>query len=236
MDQIGNIIDNLPIQDYSQNARRQEKVIGQKAAIRQIDPTDRRDMQRLRTIDRDPKVLRWMAGEPLRDEDLMYDAKGLNEYKIFVISGSQSLKDSNEIGELQGIITVRPDKNERVEELRRLNLISQNSIQPILEVSYAQYPNSANRQVASGLRQVCARISRINAEIAEKSEFSPNILITAYSDSENIDSIRVLENSGFERKGTVNYDGEENSVYVLNWQQLNKLLHEQGEMEFKETI
>ena len=214
----------------------QKSIIGQRAAIREVNLNDPDEIRRLMTIDQSPGHIKWFNSKP--EDFTAMDEEGILEFvtapghRLFVVSGSSQHSDinkSHEVGKLQGWVKVNPDDETRVVELREKKIVPQNYL-PIIEISYAKLPDAPSGQKASGVRQVCIEAVKLNREHKPQRDY-PNLSIVAYViDDErgtNEDSIPVLEAAGFEEKGKVRYDedaSQPDRVFVLNWEKLDEKL------------
>lgn len=224
------LIDGLEVQSYGENnPREQWGTVGEKSAIREIDPTDRIDVQRVFDIDRQANVLKFMVGDPKTERESI-DWANLDVH-MFAVSGAEGVA-KDEQGELQGWIWFARDEKERLERAQDQGLLTLVEDAELLEVSFAKYDSASPGQISSGLRQACERIAGLRVS-DEDNNFSPDTVITAYVSPQNTDSIHVLEASGFVPKGEIIYDPAENSepdiLYILDWYKLNSILHEKAD-------
>lgn len=223
------LIDGLEVQSYGEyNPREQWGTVGEKSSIREIDPTDRIDVQRIFDIDRQANVLKFMAGDPKTERESI-DWANL-EVHMFAVSGAEGVA-KDEQGELQGWIWFQKDAKERLEKAQNQGLVTLSYGAQLLEVSFARYEKAENGQMASGLRQACQKIW--TDSVREDSNERPNIVVTAYADPENEASINVLESAGFVARGDVIYDPKQSIksdvLYVLNWSLLDTIVHEKAD-------
>lgn len=230
LDMQESLIGGLEVQSYgAHNPREQGGTVGEKSAIREIDPTDRIDVQRIFDIDRRGAVKKFMVGKEKTEQESI-DWANLDVH-MFAVSGSEGVPKS-EVGELQGWIWFARDKKERLERTQDQGLLTLADGAELLEVSFAKYESAPPGQMASGLRQACDKVARLRVS-EEDAKLIPDTIITAYVSPENIDSIHVLEASGFVAKGEIVYDpaesGETDVLYVLDWNKLNGILHEKAD-------
>lgn len=114
------LIDSLEIKDYSAQHREQWGLIGEKSAIRTIDPEDRIDVQRVFDIDRQKGVLEFSYGEPKNERESIDWAN--EEVHMFAVSGSEGVS-KEEFGELQGWIWFYKDEELRLKQVRESGLV-----------------------------------------------------------------------------------------------------------------
>jgi hypothetical protein len=224
--------------DISSEKMEQSRMIGQRTAIRAFVPNDPEDMERLQKIFQDPDVQRWMEGvKDMNADDIKRFSKrqgrkwgrGYQHEFVFAISGSPGfLRNSDEEGKVQGVVNIYRVFKEDKDALVEKGLFKDD--EDIFEVSYARNPQARPGQVSSGLIQACFRLDLMlgNTERGEK----PSLPIVAFVESENRNSVSVLEHSGFERIGWL--DGDE--VYRLNWEKAQSILHESADEEFVATF
>ena len=214
----------------------QKSIVGQHAAIREVNTSDPDEIRRLMEIDRSPGHIKWFNSRPedftSMNETEMRDFVADPNHHLYIVSGSSlhnEIRKRSEVGRLQGWVKVNPDDDKRVEELRNQKIIPQNKL-PVFEISYAKHPDAPSGQMASGVRQVCIEGVKLNLVLDPESN-RPYMSIVAYViDDErgtNKESIQVLEASGFEEKRKVIYDeaaSRPDRVFVLNWEKLDEKL------------
>ncbi|HAP37349.1 hypothetical protein A2574_03930 [Candidatus Shapirobacteria bacterium RIFOXYD1_FULL_38_32] len=180
-------IDNLNIGNYQENGREQVRMKGETAAIRLFDPSDREDMQRLRSINDDEKVKKWMIGADETSDKGIVDWANEDSLRtleiLFAISGTKEWAGKDEAGEAQGFVYCYPEEKERLENLVKEGILSEDEIVKPYEISYARNPESKEKQMASGVRQVCWMLNQIKGGLVNLSE--PKMLVTVYVDPEN---------------------------------------------------
>ena len=134
-----------------------------------------------------------------------------------VVSNSPDLP-LEEKDQVQGWISVEPDLNAK--KLTELGILPRH--REALEIVYARFPDSpVRRHVASGVRQVCARMGETYAQNGSLAD----LLITAYVLNRNAASQGLLRASGFRDHGDSNLwlaDQVPFRVYALDWQSLNQ--------------
>ena len=197
-----------------------------KSTIRKINPTNPEDMRRVVLIDKNPKVLKYMVGEPLHGKEFLEFITDTKDKTLYGVVGS-GLVPPEEKNKLQGWIMVYSGKEVTRRAIRALERRVMESHCSVLEISYAKYPNALPGQIANGLRQVLLEIARRDGIDLADNDFTYKRLVTAYSDSGNIKSRHVLEAAGFvlQKKKTL-WDPKESkkkdSVYLLDWQKLRQ--------------
>lgn len=214
----------------------QQIIKGQEAAIRRVRPHYLKELIRLQVIEEDP--IKWFVSRseaytPLTEAELTAFKSPTNDLLVYAVSGAMGRSDIEELGEvgkLHGLIYINPDSKIRIAQLQAKGLTPSISTPRILEVSYAKLPTALAGQMASGLRQVCVEIARMNASIDTQSN-EPTIMINAYViDDErglNSESINVLHASGFVERGKIRYDNEASAtdrVFTLDWKNLDAKL------------
>ncbi len=198
--------------------------------IRRFNPNNSEDSQILSDINRHPEVGKWMVGEST-DE-------GMKAEVDWMIRGTEGEKTDPIL-----LFAVVNEQNKPVgwvmfyldtylsEELKRQNAISDNSL--VLEVSYAksliEWPTETDfiterdnlqteqstHVAVNGLKQAALFLKLKEETISEEMATKPrSLVITAYTDPTNIPSERVLESNNFMRIGEVDYDGEQNTVWL----------------------
>lgn len=247
---------HLENKDYTGVYSEQIKYIGEtRAAIRYLDFDDKRDMKRLLSTIRHPRVKKFVDG--LTGMDIS-DVRGwADEYKdhtgfandgewmvLFGIAGTPSnpsIKNS-QIGEYQGFVNCYSSPGDREQTRSNARLLGRRIIQAtdIVELSVAKWPPAPSGQVDSAIRQVCLEINRIKGKSlrndtgkhSKKSE--PDMLIVAYIEPQNIHSRKVFELSGFINRGETKYVGDNGKVesdllYELDWKKLNQIVHKNAD-------
>ncbi len=208
--------------------------VGERAGLRAPRVEDPEEIGRLALIDQDPQTIRWFNSIPEKYETL--DEQGLvdfaanrTDHLIYVVAGSPDNEaiTTDEVGKLQGWVRISRDAPERVGQIVELGLIDpeEEKTANVIEVEYAKLPTAPARQMASAVREVCSRLAAMDAVTFPDSE-KPVSMVTAYVIPGNGKSVRVLEASGFELSGRVQFDDDakiKDMLFVLNWQKLNEI-------------
>jgi hypothetical protein len=164
-------------------------------SIRKILPDNPFDFDRIRTIDRDPHVLRWMAGIPISDEELLDFITDKPDYFIYGIYGLEGYVDPTEVNLLQGWVTIRQIAPEQLKMLSIANLsVPENT----WEISYAKYPLAKSGQISDGISQA----------IIEFLTNHQSASIIAFIDAKNIASRTVIQKNHFINIGLAHYDSD----------------------------
>lgn len=167
MSENGSKIDSLSIQHFGLGLPRDQKIIfGGTSGFRFFDPTDRIDMHRLQQIIESGGVQEMMLDTTLTDRQIINwaKAKGKGTEMVYAIVGSPQRYESygkkwkqREVGEVQGFVNLLWGQEEMktIQELEVLKILPpRDATKSYIEVSYARKPYTANRQIASGLRQI----------------------------------------------------------------------------------
>lgn len=232
-------IDLLPVKTYPRG-RKMWRIPGEKAALRWFDPHDAIDMKRLREIDRDSEVNKWMAypGEGDTPDDKL---KMLVENKSTILRFAvvKSEGEADEIGEVQG--WVRFDQNPQ--RIAKVNQVDPYLLQgkKLIDVTFARYPksNPGEGLISSALRQmslfVLAEWEFLKSKTGEDTDnLSPiDMAVIAYVEPDNVVSKRVLEKAGFTKKlDNIVYSEEEprpNELWLLDWDKVHKIAHSKSD-------
>src|SRR3989344_2523109 len=221
------VIDALPTHDTPRPVTR---VIGERSALGITDPTDRDDMIVTRLIDRDlPNIF----DQTESDSELIQEVKDRHPGDVdeegvwrFAVIGSEGVP-VHEVGRMQGWVGVY--RGEETEDLQAAGLLEKDFSSDVLEISYARRPDAPDKQMASAVRQVCLKLSQMNGAMAENdpNKLKPDFAVTAFVTTDNEKSQRVLEAAGFEKKGMMAREGEEDVgeqiCYRLDWDNLHKI-------------
>jgi hypothetical protein len=213
------------------------RTVGEKAALRPFNTEDPKDIQKLRDIDHWSETLKWVydPGAPL------YEAKGLRNwvkdffqnrrYKtLFAISSSDESIPAFEKGEAQGWIRMDAAASVNTRLKNALGISLANLPNPI-EVTYVKHPEAPKGLMASGLRQACWQVSRMDGSITDDQAI-PHRIIFAFVKPENLDSITVLDHSGFVKKASGVYwhlndplsnPHDKYDCFVLDWAKLQNI-------------
>ena len=235
-------MDQFTERNYQAEERRQIKYFGETAAIRRIDFKDSIDMIRVRDIMDDPETQKFItdAKGSTNKDNIKWAQAHSNRFFVYSVSASVNESDPNERGELQGFVSIYSGKDEK----RLLKkMIERESIDPDLassipyQVVYVSLPDARGKHLmASALRQVCAEMGKIDAQRRREKKFtavSPDILVFGFVLPENFASTRILKEAGFtKRPGLIQNDKDDprqSEIYQLDWQKLNKIMHERAE-------
>ena len=170
-------ISDLPLRNYDRTRypRRMTRAVGEKAGVRIIDIKDRKDMTRYKEIN-DRLNEDEFENVFLSEQETIQEAReGRPGYKKkrrkdeedptydFMIAGSKAV-EGVEVGELQGWASYWPDTY--AQKLSDMGLIPNDTrAENVLEVEYVRRINAAEKQTASGLRQVLSRLGGINLQL-----------------------------------------------------------------------
>lgn len=166
-----------------------------RCSIRKISSDNPVDFDRIRTIDRDPHVLRWLVGIPISDDELLDFVTNKPGYLIYGIFGLKDYVDQTEINQLQGWITFRRIASEQLKMLSLAHLSVPNSA---WEISYAKYPPAKPGQISDG----------IGLAITEFITHHQSSSIVAFIDPKNIASEIIIKKNSFLNIGSAFYDSD----------------------------
>lgn len=207
--------DKLP--SYKKTLR-MEQVGGEKSGLRLIQLT-REDLEQYKIIDRVFESFHEKSDQELINEVKQNrpGRKGTEEY-FFGVAGTEEV-DPKEIGKLQGWIEVFEVNRQRIKGTTLFNEIKDDST--ILEIAYGKDPNAPPHQMASAVRQVCIKMSRIDALMHQDLEHitHPQMTIVANVLPSNEKSKQVLLAAGFEpaKKDQSVTSYSPYDIYVLKW-------------------
>lgn len=164
---------------------------------------DNQELDRLKLIDLDGEVRRFVAiDKPFYE----LDKKGIDNYiegtsesVVLGVSGKNIFVGEEEGGKLQGVLYVYFDSKERIEEIQKRGLL-EGKIDCFVEIGYAKVPGAKPHQISNGVRVLMQLIKKTYSKTEQ------TVCITAYAESENIKSIKVLEAVGFCKVGEVVYN------------------------------
>ncbi len=187
------------------------------AFLRFFDINDQEDIEAYRLVDIEPDVRFWMEEDPIEtDEEIIKHLSNVTEFLIMAIC---SKKDSRIIGWIQFTCDDPyhvAQLNEGKDRFRDCT--------DIVEVSYARHTKSEDITkgfISSAVRQACY----IFNESFKHTFPDKKLIITAYTDVENVPSERVLEKSFFTKVGKVFYYEDEpdlkDNLWVLDTEKLN---------------
>ncbi|OGD10384.1 hypothetical protein A2397_03870 [Candidatus Amesbacteria bacterium RIFOXYB1_FULL_44_23] len=224
-------IEDLKTQDYSARTREQKRYQGQISAVRYLDPHDYVDATKLKATINSPAVQTWMADLNLTDEDYIAWMQEQGEAKnrrhhLFAVSASQRANTEN-VGEVQGFVYFYsgPEEKQQAQRLVEEGLLTSTDLDQnrLLEISFAKSPDTPPGRMVGGIMQACLEISNRMQRVGDSDP--NNIVVLAYIDPENSNSIKAAEAAGFIGIGTVSGYGEDtepNKVYKLSWSLLNQ--------------
>ncbi len=207
-------------------------IVGENTALRQINTRDPVDLERYWQTNQS-------VGPGLMVADIETEAELVENAKFngpglgftFAISGISG----EETGEFQGFVQFTQEEGleTKIEETGLFQFLKDVEV---WEVSYAKYPPSAPRQVASAVRQgsvlVLTKIKRRG--------YYPRIAVIGSTDPvQNPGSLRVLSGACFDAIGSdkeqplgiIQYDEQSqglDSVWLLNWNKLQHRLREKA--------
>ncbi|MFZ5425007.1 MAG: GNAT family N-acetyltransferase [Patescibacteria group bacterium] len=193
-------------------------------SLRQFNPSNSEDTQRLTDMDKNPNVLKFMGGDPSSAEDIDYllNVKPFHEEDPRLI---WAIVDTE--NKLVGWIQFYEDEI-LPESIKNELSIPKHAL--ILETSYCKlfkawsdsnsfidarthFLQKENLGVAyHGLRESIAYFKALNISA------SMPICITAYTERGNIASEKVLEKNGFKKVGITDYaiEDKDNNVWLLS--------------------
>lgn len=249
-------IDSLTQIDYSIDPRRVINYRGETAGLVLMNSNDPQDMQRVRRIEReaidsnpifargkntDKKLIDWVKRDGVQGkwENGEWKQTYPNEWPGIPLGvvGLDKVEQA-EKGELIGWVQFYPpDANEeRYAQYRKEGILPATpSPLPMVEISYGKLPDAPSGHMASGLRQACLELSKSLVQTDDfkqnerSSEIKPSLEIVAYVATDNINSIRVLEASAFERKTELHGGKLEEFFYTLNWDKLHEIVQEKAD-------
>lgn len=213
----------------NKNELKLKRYPGEKSAIRFFDSSDKEDMLRLRRIVDHSDVQDMMdsvAGMSKRDRYDWADEKGVyGRYYMFAVSGTEAIfgeDNKNEIGQVQGFVYLYAGSDERkiANRLVRAGLIKKSEVgdSKIFEISFAKLPGSLSGQISSAVRQACLELRRL-----DRIKEGTGVFVFCFIDEENTASMRVVEASGFERRGKHFYEADSkdmSALYILDYKKL----------------
>ncbi len=213
----------------------QTQYSGERSAIRWANPSDPQDLERLRIIDQDAERIEWFESVPedykyMGDSALAKFATDTSKQLLYAVSGAPEVPGllTSEVGELQGWIWVKRDDQTRIDQMVEQGIVpaEKASSSNIFEICYARLNSAPSLQIASGLRQACAELARIDSAINPDAD-EPRLVLACYIIPGNDKSIRVMDAAGFESSGHIQYDEEASEpdiLYTINWTKLNTIL------------
>lgn len=197
-------------------------------AIRRFNSSKSEDTQRFTDIDRHPEALKWMVpSEPSSSEEIDYllNIDETSESDPRIIWAIVNEKDEP-IGWIQFY------KDSKIDDVKKAELGIENDAL-LLEVSYAKlfstWPDGIEfidertnldtdiygSVVPNGLKQTLLKLANMEEQISKSSGIkSRSIYISAYTNPKHRASEIVLAGNGFVKKGTIDYDGEEDNLWI----------------------
>jgi len=200
----------------------QQRLWFEKSATRNINPNYHNDILRLRQIDNNENVLRWMDGNPMSHKEIKEFAQHEPKRYIYGVSGSK-LADRQELGELQGWVQFY-NHSLLPSLIKQCFLDKPHTI--YYDISFAKFPSTENGQISSALRQLCYEFTK-NDLFPQEKEYT--YCIVAFSDIDNQKSIQVLNSAGFvSQDKLVKWDDHSREAkdvcFVLDPRKLNEAL------------
>jgi RimJ/RimL family protein N-acetyltransferase len=183
----------------------------EKAWIKKPDANNPDDVEAIKRIDAQPGVQKWMVGPPLTAEDF-------SEENFYGFCEEENTKG------ISGFVYLYDADEELIDRLIGKKLIESSKTAKILEMSFARYtdPNIPREKQKRGITSSAAR--QIAFVILEKEK---NILITGFTNPENLLSENAIKSVGFVLKGKILYDKdsrEEDNFWILDKEGLEKIL------------
>lgn len=193
------------------------------ARVRSILKKDSEEQRRLWEIETDPLVVNFIENQAKSPEEVLRQVRLRPDYLMVAVEGKAGYVASDEVGKLQGWVTVYEDEKKRLQRLLTRSLLEEAC--GILEVGFARHPQAKPGQMASALRQVLHFLGQVHKKAGQR------LLVTAYTDKENEASVRVLTAAGFVCRGQIKYhikDKAENHFFILDWEALAGKLRRPG--------
>ncbi len=275
----------------------QTNVAGQKSSLREANAGD---MERFWELVESPDFKKYFGDDEkttktIREgtiattlENLLMpkEQEGDSKKFLYIISGSSALVGKGEFGNLQGMVGLlhceridasKPIKRYIAQQEKDMGLASvKDTKYPVLEITYARYPNSEGGQVASGVRQALWELYLRTTEVMEttvteengkrymvqkhfnkitdtepdstegvsleenelpdtgvKMEFLTPLVVLAYIDPENHDSMRTAEAAGLVRITEDEFvDVIGDHIYQVDWNVLVEKIQASADKEW----
>ena len=173
---------------------------GEKSLVRRIRFDDMEEMRRMRIIEDDPGVAEFVEDLQATEEELVRFAKSSENNLCVGVVGKEGCVPQEEVDKLQGWIYFSPDEEERLFRLKETGLLGGSFDGTVVsEISYAKYPGASSGQMSSVLRQMIKILKRKCGDLAEQ------MILTAYTDTRNENSSRLLTAAGFQKIGKLDY-------------------------------
>lgn len=188
----------------------------EKSRIRLLKLDDPEEKKRLWEIETNSLVVKFVGNISETDEDLVTFAIPQKHYLVLAIEGKSGYVDEDEVGKLQGWITVYPEDKRRLARLQKNGLVDlmEKGLR-VLEIGFAKHPKARSGQMGSAVRQVMRLLHQEHATDGEH-----RLVVTAYTNQTNLASMRVLAAAGFEQVGKMPYlvkDKHHDCVYLLDF-------------------
>ncbi len=163
--------------------------------------SDPEEKKRLWEIETDSLVAKYVEDLSETEDELIEFTTLEKDYLVLAVEGKSGHVEEDEVGKLQGWITVYPEDKGRLARLQKQGLVDllKEDLR-ILEIGFAKHPLAKPRQIASAIRQTLGLLRE-----AHKQDGGRTLMITAYVDEDNEASTRVLLAAGFSLKGKVKY-------------------------------
>lgn len=202
------------------------------AFLRFFDINDKEDIQAYRLVDLEPDVRFWMEEDPIEtDVEIKKHLSNVTEFLVMAIC---SKKDSRIIGWLQFMY----DDPYHIRQLNGGKDRFENCTD-MIEISYARHTKSEDITkgfISSAVRQAC----HIFCESFKYYFPDKKIVLTAYTDIENLSSERVLEKSFFTKVDEVFYYEDEpdlkDNLWILEIEKLNNNFSDVSKLLLPESV
>ncbi len=172
----------------------------EKSRIRFMNLSDPEEKKRLWEIETDSLVAKYVEDLAETEGELIEFTTLEKDYLVLAVEGKSGHVEEDEVGKLQGWITVYPEDKRRLARLQKQGLVDlfKEDLR-ILEIGFAKHPLAKPRQIASAIRQTLGLLREAHEQAGGE------LMITAYADEANEASMRVLLAAGFSLKGKVMY-------------------------------
>ncbi len=202
------------------------------AFLRFFDINDIDDIEAYRLVDIEPEVRFWMDEDPIEtDIEIIKHLGNVSEFLIMAIC---SKKDLRIIGWLQFTYDDPYHITQLNEAENRFRYCTD-----IIEISYARHTKSSDVTkgfISSAVRQACY----IFNESFKHAFPGKKLMLTAYTDVENLPSERVLEKSFFTKVDEVFYYEDEpdlkDKLWVLDTEKLDNNFSDVSKILLPESV